>query len=89
MYENFPDVLGTSEGDRFYQRTETRKADSDTEILQYYKQNMVDIDQDTCPNYCTIRFSVILSCIYIYIYIYIYLFLLTYLLHGAESFLRN
>jgi hypothetical protein len=28
-------------------------------------------------------------CVYIYIYIYIYIYLLTYLLHGAESFLRS
>ena len=27
--------------------------------------------------------------LYIYIYIYIYIHLLTYLLHGAESFLRS
>ena len=27
--------------------------------------------------------------IYIYIYIYIYTYILTYLLHGAESFLRS
>ena len=56
IWEIFPDVLGPSEGAIFYQRTEIRKAESDTEILYYFKHNRMDNVQDTSPTYYTIPF---------------------------------